>query len=62
MRAANGSDIILLALSVTFLPPTLLVLLEALCSRSACPAVLHLVFVGLLLARSLVQAISGWER
>ena len=60
-RGNTSSDVILLALAVTLVPPTLLVLLEALlfAFRHA-RRLLHLVFVGLLTAAIVVQVIGGW--
>ena len=59
-RGNTSSDVILVALVATLVPPTLLVLLEALlfAFRQA-RRLLHLVFVGLLTAAIVVQVIGG---
>ena len=61
-RGNTSGDIIVLALAVTLVPPTALVLLEALlfAFRRARHA-LHLVFIALLLAAIVVQLIDGWN-
>ena len=59
-RGNTTTDIVLLALGVAFVPPSLLVLCEALLFRwRRARQVLHLVFVVVLLAAIVLQALDG---
>ena len=59
-RANTSSDIVVLALAVTFIPPTLMMVLEALLfAFDRARRLLHLIFVALLLAALVIQVIDG---
>jgi hypothetical protein len=60
-RANTAGDIVIFALAAAFVPPTAMVLCEALLLRfGSARRILHLIFVGVLVAAIAVQILDDW--